>query len=109
MPPYMLVGSEDPFASTAGRRLYDLAESLVDHGDDVTVFLVQNGVLPCRVGSALSDDLARLASRTRVLADDFSLRERAIERTDLVAGVEATTIGSLVDAVMDEGRRALWM
>jgi hypothetical protein len=42
-----------------------------------------------------------------VLADDFSLRERAIPAGRLVAGVKPAPIETVVDQ-LEEGRKALW-
>ena len=109
MSSYLLVGSEDPFTSADGRRVYDLAGALAGHGDDVTVYLVQNGVLPLRKGSAMAPDVRALTAHAAVLADDFSLRERAIGTGDVVEGVDVAPIEALVDAVMDRGRKVLWL
>ncbi|MGH2684152.1 MAG: hypothetical protein ACRDJP_01630 [Actinomycetota bacterium] len=106
---YVLVASHDPLESTEGRRLYQLAAGLVDHGDDVTVFLVQNGVLACRPASAGAGDLRSLASKATVVADEFSLRERAIASHDVVAGVRVGGMDVLVDALMTDGRKAMWI
>jgi hypothetical protein len=105
---YVLIGSSDPLEATDGRRLYELADGLVDHGDDVTVFLVQNGVLPCRPGSDAAETLRSLAERTTVIADDFSLRERAIAADGVVTGVSVAGIDTLIDTLMDDGRKAVW-
>jgi hypothetical protein len=75
----------------------------------VTVFLVQNGVLPCRRASAAAGALGDLASRATVVADDFSLRERAVATGDLVPGVAVAGMDALVDAVTSDGRKTVWM
>ena len=106
---YVLIGSEDPFSASPGGGVHGLASSLADNGDDVTVYLVQNGVLACRASSSAAGDIAALAERADVLADDFSLRERGIAAGDVVAGVRVTGIDALVDAVTEEDRRVLWM
>ena len=71
MDSYVLVGSRDPDAPDS-RRCYDLAGALADGGAEVTVFLVQNGVLAARRASAGAEALSGLAGRTTVVADDFS-------------------------------------
>jgi sulfur relay (sulfurtransferase) complex TusBCD TusD component (DsrE family) len=66
---YLLIESRDPFDSNDVRFCCDLAQQLVAAKNEVTLFLVQNGVLPARVG-ARSDDLTRLAGAgVRVLAE----------------------------------------
>jgi len=82
-----------------------LAKGLVEGGNQVTLFLVQNGVLPARP-SAHSAALSALArSGVTVLADDFSLRERGIAQ--LAEGVAATSIDVVVDDLA-AGHKTLW-
>ena len=79
MSKYLLIESRDPFDSNDTRFYCDLARQLVAANNEVTVFLVQNGVLPARAG-ARSGDLASLAGAgVGVLADSFSLKERGID------------------------------
>jgi sulfur relay (sulfurtransferase) complex TusBCD TusD component (DsrE family) len=104
---YLLIASRDPHTTTSAGRCYELASALADEGNDVTVFLVQNGVLPARPSPA-SGELTALARRgVRVLADDLSLRERGIPETALAEGVAAAAIDAVVDALAG-GARVLW-
>ena len=104
---YLLIESRDPFESNDVGYYYELAAGLARGGDEVTLFLVQNGVLPARQGSG-SAALARVASAgVRVLADDFSLRERGIPGGRLAEGVEAASLDVVIDQLAD-GRKALW-
>lgn len=105
---YVLVGASDPAETIDGRRLYEVGAALADHGDDVTVFLVQNGVLACRPRSAVAAGLAALASGATVLADDFSLRERGIAATEIVANVRVACIDALIDTAMEGDRKVVW-
>ena len=105
---YVLVGGSDPLETIDGRRMYELGAALADNGDDVTVFLVQNGVLACRPGSAGAEQLRALAATTTVVADEFSLRERAIAAGDVVSGVRVAGIDALVDAAMESDRKVVW-
>ena len=107
MASYVLVGSHDPFESTGAARLHDLAVGLADNGDDVTLFLVENAVLGCRRSSALAGPLAAVTDHVAGLADDFSLRERALAAGDLVSGVKVAGIDALVDALAD-GVKVVW-
>ena len=89
---YLLIETRDPFDSSDVQRSYDLAGGLADEKNDVTVFLVQNGVLPARRGS-LSELLTNTArAGVEVLADDFSLRERGIAANRLAEGVKAASL-----------------
>jgi sulfur relay (sulfurtransferase) complex TusBCD TusD component (DsrE family) len=107
MQPYLLIASRDPYSSTAARRCYELASALAGEGHPVTLFLLQNGVLPARpsAGSAPLEALARLG--VRVLADDFSLRERGIGERRLAPGVSAAPLEAVVEA-LEAGIRVLW-
>jgi hypothetical protein len=53
-------GRRDPYGSNDTQFCCDLAKQLAQQGDAVTVFLVQNGVLPARAG-ARADELSALA------------------------------------------------
>ncbi len=104
---YLLIESRDPFESNDVAYYYDLATDLARHGNEVTLFLVQNGVLPARPG-VHSDLLAKVArSGAEILADEFSLRERAIPADALIPGVKASPLDVVVDQLA-EGRKALW-
>jgi sulfur relay protein TusB/DsrH len=105
---YVLVETRDPFESTAVGDMYDLAAGLADHGDEVTVFLTQNGVLAARQAARSGERVAQLARTTRVLADDFALRERGIRTEELAAGVQPAPIDALVDLMMEDGRKVMW-
>ena len=105
MAQYLLIESRDPFESNDVGYYYDLARGLVDEGNEVTLFLVQNGVLSARP-SAQSDALSELArSGVTVLADDFSLQERGISR--LAEGVAPSAISVVVDQLA-AGHKTLW-
>jgi len=107
MAKYLLIESRDPFDSNDVATYYDLATDLVAQGNEVTLFLVQNGVLPARPGKR-SDELARVAGAgVEVLADEFSLRERGIAATRLAEGVSAAPLEVVVDQLAD-GRKAMW-
>jgi len=107
MAKYILIESRDPFESNEVPHQYELAASLAREGNTVTLFLVQNGVMPAR-RSSRSDALARLAKGgVEVLADELSLRERGIGGDRLVAGVAVATIDVVIDQLA-EGRKAIW-
>ena len=105
MTSYLLIESRDPFDSADTGFCRDLAVQLAGAGHRVTLFLVQNGVLPARAGcrGAGFAELARAG--VEVLADDFSLRERAIER--LEPEVKASPIDLVIDRMAD-GCKLIW-
>ena len=107
MPRYLLIESRDPFDSNDTGFCRDLAQQLAAANNEVTLFLVQNGVLPARAG-ARSGDLARLAGAgVRVLADSFSLKERGIDEKRLASGIAAAPLEIVLDALA-EGAKVIW-
>jgi sulfur relay (sulfurtransferase) complex TusBCD TusD component (DsrE family) len=104
---YVVIESRDPFESNDAAYCYELAASLARAGQPVTLFLVQNGVLPARpsAGTPALEAVARVG--VRVLADDFSLRERGIGRGHLAACVEPAPIGVVVERLA-EGAKVFW-
>lgn len=105
---YLFIESRDPFESRSTRFVEETASALKQRGHDVTVFLVQNGVLSSRQGSR-DKSLARLAAAGVILlADDFSLRERGIQRAEVQPGVKQSDIEQLVDALVQDNTRAIW-
>jgi len=107
MSKYLLIESRDPFEAADVPYYYDLATSLAKKGHTVTLFLVQNGVLPARRGPR-SDTLSALANAgVEVLADEFSLRERGIGEDRLATGVRRAPLDRVLD-LLGEGCKALW-
>ena len=107
MAKYLLIESRDPFDSNDVANFYGLATGLVKEGNEVTLFLVQNGVLPARQSSqsqALSDVAG---AGVEVLADDFSLSERGIASGSLASGVKPSPLDIVVDQMAD-GRKTIW-
>lgn len=104
---YLLIESRDPFDSNDVSNYYRLAQDLAREGNQVTLFLVQNGVLPARRG-ARAPGLAETArAGVEVLADEFSLRERGIPADRLVEGVAAADLGVVVDRLA-AGAKTFW-
>jgi intracellular sulfur oxidation DsrE/DsrF family protein len=102
---YLLIESRDPFESNDVAYYYELTKGLIDTGNAVTMFLVQNGVLAARP-SAHSATLSALGqSGVKILADDFSLRERDISK--LAEGVVAAPIDVIVDH-LEAGHKTIW-
>jgi predicted peroxiredoxin len=107
MAKYLLIESRDPFDHNAAAHQYDLAVDLVKEGNEVTLFLVQNGVFPARRGicSGLLSTAAQAG--VQILADDFSLRERGIDVDKLGDGVKAAPLSVVIDQLADH-RKAIW-
>src|ERR1700682_3923107 len=105
---YLFIESRDPFESCDTRFVEETATALKERGQDVTVFLVQNGVLAARKNGR-ENYLGRLAGAgVTMLADDFSLRERGIQTAELTAGIQQSNIEALVDALVQGNTKAIW-
>ena len=105
---YVFIESRDPFESLDVRFVEETAAALKERGHEVTVFLVQNGVLAAR-RNGRDSYLARLTeARVNLLADDFSLSERGIQPAELRSGIQTSDIEALVDALLQENTKAIW-
>jgi sulfur relay (sulfurtransferase) complex TusBCD TusD component (DsrE family) len=105
---YIFIESRDPFESRDTRFVEETAAALKQRGHQVTVFLVQNGVLAARRNNH-ENYLGRLNREgITLMADDFSLRERGLQSGELAQGVQESTIESLVDALVQENTKAIW-
>lgn len=103
---YLLIESRSP-AESSGAFCHELARRLASEGHRVTMFLVQNGVLPARKGAQGKEIDASNKAGVCVLVDDFSLRERGIGKDELVAGVTPSPLETVVDC-LSQGYRAMW-
>jgi predicted peroxiredoxin len=102
---YLLIESRDPFESNDVGYYYGLARGLVEAGNQVTLFLVQNAVLVARPSAQVPQLQALIGSGIKVLADDFALKERGI--TKLLDGVEIAPIETVVNH-LEAGHKTLW-
>jgi len=107
MAKYLLIESRDPFDSNDISFSYDLLTGLKQEGHEVTLFLVQNGVLPARPSSQSKRLTETAQAGVEVLADDFSLRERGIAADRLAQGVQAAPLETVVDH-MAAGSKVIW-
>ena len=105
MTEYLLIESRDPFESNDVGYYYDLARGLVEAGNQVTLFLVQNAVLAVRPSAETPKLRALAGSGVKILADDFALKERGITR--LLDGVQIAPIEIVVDH-LEAGHKTLW-
>jgi predicted peroxiredoxin len=102
---YLLIESRDPFESNDVGYYYGLASGLVEAGNQVTLFLVQNAVFAARPSAQTPQLRALIGSGVKVLADDFALKERGIAK--LLDGVQIAPIEIVVDH-LEAGHKALW-
>jgi predicted peroxiredoxin len=107
MTSYLLIQSRDSFGSTEAEFCQGLARGLAAKGNRVTLFLVQNGVLPARKGARATGLTALAEAGIEVLADEFSLRERGLAADRLQPGINASPFDTVIDRLA-EGCKAIW-
>ena len=105
---YLFIESRDPFDSPDTAFLADTATMLKKGGSNVTVFLVQNGVLAARKQARKTHLPQLLESGVTVLADDFSLRERNVQADEYQPAIKTASIDQLVDLLVQENTKAIW-
>jgi sulfur relay (sulfurtransferase) complex TusBCD TusD component (DsrE family) len=103
----MLISSRDPFAHRNTEDFYALAASLQEADNEVTLFLVQNGVLPARACATSTVLTALSEAGVKVRADAFSLRERGIPTQRLADGVSVAELDTVIDH-LETGSKTLW-
>ena len=109
MSKYLLIESRDPFDSRDCEWLYNTAKDLKAAGNEVTVFFVQNGVLPTRKTNQYAETIHELAqAKVTLLADSLSLQERAIMTEELLDEVQTADVDALVDLLMEDQVKPLW-
>jgi sulfur transfer complex TusBCD TusB component (DsrH family) len=108
MTQYVFIETRDPFESRDTEFVARTAVSLKQRGNNVTVFLVQNGVLAARKNAKRTDISYMSEAGVILLADDFSLKERGIQTQELATGVSESSIDSLVDLLVGEETKAIW-
>ena len=105
---YLLIESHDAFETQKAHKDFVIAAGLAKAGNDVTLFLVQNGVLSARK-NARSESLQKaINDGVKVLSDAFSLKERGISDTDLMAGTRSAPLETVIDRMVD-GSKTLWL
>ena len=105
---YVFIESRDPFDSPDTTVVTETAVALRKKGHNVTVFLVQNGVLGARKLAQKSQVPAIVESGVTVLADDFSLQERGMTMEECAPGLQAGTIDRLIDLLVQDNTKAVW-
>ncbi len=106
MTSYLLVSTCSPAHQSKAEQIYAVAAELRDAGNDVTLLLIENGVLCARGGSAGA--LKELHGRgVTVIADEVSLASRGLSNARLEVGITKARIGTVVARVENERRASL--
>ena len=106
---YVLIESRDPYEYADVGYFYRMASDLAQRSHNVTLYLIQNGVLAARKGAqGPLQDMLKAGGSIAVLADDFSLKERAISQGALAPHVAVSNVDSLVDMLTADGVSVVW-
>lgn len=106
-PVHLLIESQGNWnGPNAGRFLEDAAV-LAETGQQVTVFLVQDGVFAAVAGALpVLDRLAALA--VPVWVDDFSLAQRALSAERLAGAASVVGMDAVAGMLLSETCRVVW-
>lgn len=107
MSDYLFIESRSLLDSADVAINIDTACNLKKQGHNVTLFLVQNGVIPARRGARNEALQQAKDAGINLLADDFSLRERGIGNGDLAHGISPSPLETVVDSLA-AGAKTLW-
>jgi sulfur transfer complex TusBCD TusB component (DsrH family) len=111
MAKYLLIESRDTFEYGDVDYFCGVAKDLAAAGNDVTFFLIQNGVLMSRrgvEGNPLSSIIDNSSGKIDVRAEGFSLKERGIGAGSITSGVKVSSLDDLVDLLAEDGIKAVW-
>ena len=104
---YLLVDSRDLQEYSGSDFILQTATGLKKQGNEVTLYLIENGVLAARKGATIAKQLSETAKAgVKVLAEDSSLQTRGV--TALADGVASATIDTLADLVLDGSDQVIW-
>lgn len=107
MPDFLFIQSQDPFTETRTSQQFQLAQDLQQAGNNVTVLLIQNAVVPARKNAQAPSFDALLKSNVKVKADTLALAQREISNDQLKPGVSTSELDLAVDALL-AGHKVIW-
>lgn len=104
---FFFIQSREPITDNRANDDYTLIHNLAAASHEVTVMLVQNGVIAARRGSIVPTFDTLCDSKARLLADPFSLAQRQIADDQLKSGVEPSALDAVVKAMLT-GYKVIW-
>lgn len=104
---YLILESRDPYDSADWVNIQKIAMELKKNRNDVTLFLLQNGVFPARKGTDFEKHFADIKTLgINIFADAFALQERGIQ--EIYMSVEKTNIDRLVQLCLTTDTKTIW-
>jgi sulfur relay (sulfurtransferase) complex TusBCD TusD component (DsrE family) len=104
---YLIIESRDLQEYTSGNYILSLADGLRKKGNNVTLFLVENGVLAARKGAKPGETLKELSNQgATIFAEDVALQSRGV--TQLSDGVSKSNMDHLADLIASGTDKVIW-
>jgi sulfur relay protein TusB/DsrH len=104
---YLIVDSRDLTEYTSGRYIQKVVGKLKESGNDVTLFLIENGVIAARKGGEIGKNLSDLSKQgAKIMADDISCKARGIAQ--LADGVNQGNVDQLADLIAEGSDKIIW-
>jgi sulfur relay (sulfurtransferase) DsrF/TusC family protein len=107
MDTYLLIESGGPHAGPGSERFVGDATRLVRDGEDVSLVLVEDGVVAA-VPAVLPAVDAYLRQGGALWVDSFSLRQRSVDPADLLPGSRVVEMDDVARKLLESGVRAVW-
>ena len=109
MTKYLLIESRDPFESRESENFLEMVGRFAENGDQVVLFLIQNGVFALRKGSMFTGKMKELLkSKVQILADSFSLEERSIQERERLEQVTLSNVDEILELLFEPGTKTIW-
>lgn len=97
MPGYVLIAANDPCEGPEQQAVFELASSLAEARDQVSLYLTDSGVQAARSGDGERWLEPLMLAGVSVFADPFALEEHGISHEGMVSGVVPAPIETLVN------------
>ncbi len=99
----LMVLSKDPYTTETPDLVLDIGLNAKDKGNDVSLYLVEDGVTAARKSEFGNKLVAAHKKGIKIYADAKAVLSRALTNK-LVGGVEIKEIGTLLDFIMNYDR-----
>ncbi len=99
----LMVLSKDPYTTETPDLVLDIGLNAKDKGNDVSLYLVEDGVTAARKTEFGNKLTAAHKKGIKVYADDKAVLARALTNK-LISWVEIKEIGTLLDFIMNSDR-----
>ena len=107
MSKFLIVESRDLMEYGESDFALNLARQLKKSGHESTLFLIENGALSARKGSAASTKLTALSKEgVKILAEDLSLKMRGVKEKS--EGISESNMDTLAELILNGTDKVIW-